>query len=289
MSFTNMRVSSRHRDGLRNRRDGPNLPLVEQEFQGQTAGTQSVDRAAQLLVGVREGERPQAVTELSERANLPKSTASRLLSALERHGLVQQQGTRGAFSAGPVLLRYAQARPGDPGLISLAQQPMHALSEATGETINLAIAGHLGVERIAEVESRHFLGAGQWVGRRVPYHCTAVGKVLLAFGAGELPPDAPLEALTSRTIVDRARLDAQLEQVRGDRFATATDELESGLTALASPVFDQDGTAVAALAVSGPTLRLSPRRIADLRPTVIKQARALSEELGHRHEGVHAA
>jgi IclR family acetate operon transcriptional repressor len=260
---------------------------VEQEFQG--TGTQSVDRAAQLLVGVLEGERPQAVAELSERAKLPKSTASRLLSALERHGLVQQHGSRGGFSAGPVLLRYAQGRPGDPTLLNLAQPPMHALAEATGETINLAVAGPLGVEHIAEVESRHFLGAGQWVGRRVPYHCTAVGKVLLAFEAARLPRDAPLEPLTSSTIVDRARLDAELIQVRSDRFAAATDELESGLTAIASPVSDQDGTVVAALAVSGPTLRLSPRRMAELRPTVIKQARALSEALGHRHEGVHAA
>jgi IclR family acetate operon transcriptional repressor len=262
---------------------------VEQEFQGQSPGTQSVDRAAQLLVGVLEGERPQAVAELSERANLPKSTASRLLSALERHGLVQQHGNRGGFSAGPVVMRYAQGRPGDRSLLTLARQPMHALSEATGETINLAIAGSLGVEHIAEVESRHFLGAGQWVGRRVPYHCTAVGKVLLAFGATELASDAALEPLTSRTIVDRRRLDAELATIRSDRFATATDELESGLTAVASPVFDEDGTAVAALAVSGPTLRLSPRRIAELRPTVIKQARALSEQLGHRKEGVHAA
>jgi len=57
---------------------------VEQEFQGQSPGTQSVDRAAQLLVGVLEGDRPQAVAELSERANLPKSTASR--TSLERQG-----------------------------------------------------------------------------------------------------------------------------------------------------------------------------------------------------------
>ena len=262
---------------------------MEQEFQGQSPGTQSVDRAAQLLVGVLQGERPQAVADLSERANLPKSTASRLLSALERHGLVQQHGARGGFSPGPVLLRYARGRPGDPTLLDRAQQPMRALAEATGETINLAVAGSLGVEHIAEVQTRHFLGAGQWVGRRVPYHCTAVGKVLLAFGAAELPRGVALEPLTSRTIVDRARLDAELAQVKADRFATATDELESGLTALAAPVFDQDRTAVAALAVSGPTLRLSPRRIAELRPTVIKQARALSEQLGHRQEGVHAA
>ena len=123
----------------------------------------------------------------------------------------------------------------------------------------------------------------------MPYHCTAVGKVLLAFGAARLPDGAPLEPLTSRTIVDRARLDAELEHVRSERFATATDELESGLTAMGAPVLDQDGTAIAALAVSGPTLRLSPRRMAELRPTIIKQARALSEQLGHRQEGVHAA
>ena len=139
------------------------------------------------------------------------------------------------------------------------------------------------------MDSRHFLGAGQWVGRRVPYHCTAVGKVLLAFEAAQLP--ARRAAGAPHLAHDRRppRLDAELGRVRGDRFAAATDELESGLTALASPVFDRDGTAVAALAVSGPTLRLSPRRIDELRPTVIKQARALSEQLGHRHEGVHAA
>jgi len=244
-----------------------------------------VDRAAQLLVGVLEGDRPQAVAELSERANLPKSTASRLLSALERHGLVQQHGTRGGFSAGPVLLRYAQGRPGDPSLLALAQQPMHALSEATGETINLAIAGPLGVEHIAEVESRHFLGAGQWVGRRVPYHCTANGKVLLAFAATGAS-EGPLEPLTSRTITEPALLAAELASVRRETFATAVDELELGLSAVAAPVLDESGRAVAALSVSGPTLRLSPRRVAELRPIVIKQARALGEALGHRPEGV---
>ena len=57
----------------------------------------------------------------------------------------------------------------------------------------------------------------------------------------------------------------------------------------AAPVLDESGRAIAALSVSGPTLRLSPRRVAELRPIVIKQARALAEQLGHRTEGVHAA
>jgi IclR family transcriptional regulator, acetate operon repressor len=270
---------------------------MEQEFHGggtattaapPAQGTQVIDRAAQLLVLVLEGAEARGVGELAREAQLPKSTASRLLGALERHGLVEQEGSRGRFRAGPVLLRFAH-RGADRDLVELAQQPMHALAEASGETINLAVAGSRGVEHLAQVETRHFLGTGQWVGRIVGYHSTAVGKILLAFGAGELPADEPLEALTSRTIVDRARLEAELERVRRDRFATAVDELESGLAAMAAPVFGPSEAVVAALSVSGPTLRLPPTRVAELRPIVIKQARALSERLGHRHEGVHAA
>jgi DNA-binding IclR family transcriptional regulator len=262
---------------------------MEQEFQGPPAGTQTVDRAAQLLVLVLEGEDGRPLGELAEQAQLPKSTASRLLSALERHALVQQDGSRGRFRAGPALLRFAHGGAAERNLVEAAQQPMHALAEATGETVNIAVAGPAGVEHLAQAEGRHFLGTGQWIGRRVPYHCSANGKLLLALGAGELPAGQPLEPLTSHTIVDRARLDAELARVRTDGFATTIDELESGLTAMAAPVFDASGGAVAALSVSGPTLRLTRRRIEELRPTVVKHARAISERLGHRKEGVHAA
>lgn len=266
---------------------------MEQEFQepGKAAapGTQTVDRAAQLLALVLEGESARGLVELAAESELPKSTASRLLAALERHGLVEQEGNRGRFRAGPAILRFAHRGIVDRNLVELAQQPMHALADATGETINLAVAGPLGVEHLAQVDSRHFLGTGQWVGRRVHYHSSANGKVLLAYGAAELPPGEPLESQTSLTIVDRARLDAELEHVRSERFATTIDELESGLTAMAAPVFGSSGAAIAALSVSGPTLRLSAKRVEELRPIVIKQARALSERLGHRKEGVHAA
>ena len=77
--------------------------------------------------------------------------------------------------------------------------------------------------------------------------------------------------------------------MRREGFATTVDELELGLSAVAAPVLDDSGRAIAALSVSGPTLRLSPRRVAELRPIVIKQARALAEQLGVETEGVHAA
>jgi DNA-binding IclR family transcriptional regulator len=258
---------------------------VEQEFQS----SPTVERAAHLLALVLDpAARPErGLTELAAAAELPKSTASRLLATLEQHGLVEQEGERGGFRAGPVIERHA-GRARERRLRELAEQPMAVLAESTGETVNLAVAGEGGVEHVAQVDGRHYLGTTQWIGRRVPYHCTANGKVLLAYDAAK-PPAGPLEALTSRTIADRRTLDAELAAVRGEGFATAAEELEMGLSAMAAPVFDQGGRVVAALSVSGPTLRLSPRRVAELRPIVIKQARALSQALGHRPEGVHAA
>ena len=257
---------------------------MEQEFQG----TAVIDRGAQLLALVLDADSPRGLTELAADAGLPKSTASRLLGALERNGLVEQQGERGRFRAGPVLLRFASRDPGMRNLLEQAGRPMEALADATGETINLGTPGQNGVEHLAQVEGKHFLGTTQWVGRTVPYHCSANGKILLAFEAARAP-DGPLEPITSRTIVDPQRLTAELEAVRRDGFAKAIDELELGLSAVAAPVLDSSGRAVAALSLSGPTLRLTPKRVAELRPIVTKQARALSKLLGHRPEGVNAA
>jgi IclR family acetate operon transcriptional repressor len=246
---------------------------MEQEFQT-VPGTQTIDRAAQLLTLVLEAERPRALTELADDAALPKSTTSRLLGALERQGLIQQRGRRGSFEPGPVMRRFAHRGQ----LAELAQPHLEALSQASGETINLAVPGPLGVEHLAQVESRHFLGTGQWVGRRVPYHCTAVGKVLIAFGGADAP--ATLEPLTPATIVDHEHLKTEIARVRRDRCAIAIDELEVGLSSVAAPVAD----GMAALSISGPTLRLDAQRMADLKPTLIHEATALGHDMG-----VHAA
>jgi IclR family transcriptional regulator, acetate operon repressor len=265
----------------------PNISCVEQEFQP-TPGTQSIDRGAQLLALVLESDAPRALGELAADAGLPKSTASRILGALERNGLVEQEGMRGAFRAGPVMARYAGRGISLRRLAELSERPMAALSEATGETINVAVAAPAGVEHVTQVDSVHYLGTSHWVGRRVPYHCSANGKVLLAFSAAGAAA-GELEPRTSRTITEPALLAAELESVRREGYASAVDELELGLSAVAAPVLDDSGRAVAALSVSGPTLRLSPRRIAELHPIVIKQARALGEQLGQPTEGVHAA
>jgi IclR family acetate operon transcriptional repressor len=150
------------------------------------------------------------------------------------------------------------------------------------------VPGSRGVEHLAQVESRHFLGTGQWVGRTVDYHTTAVGKVFVAYGAAELP-SGRLARVAPGTVVDRAALAAEFERVREEAFATAIDELEPGLTALAAPVHGPTGDVIAALAISGPTLRLPPERVEELRVVLTKEATALSALLGHREKGERAA
>jgi DNA-binding IclR family transcriptional regulator len=241
-----------------------------------TPGTQSIERAAQLLVHVVENSQPTSVGALAETTGLPKSTTSRLVRALERQGLVQRAGARGSLSPGPVLLRFAGRSRTDIDLVQASAETLGALAGQTGETINLAVAGPLGVEHLAQRDSRHFLGGTNWVGRRVPYHCTANGKVLVVFGAARLPA-GELERLAPHTLTDRGALARELEEVRRRGYATAVDELEPGLAAVAAPV--QAGKTVAALSVSGPTIRMTPARLEELGALLITHAAELSAAL----------
>lgn len=257
---------------------------MEQKFHTASTGTQAIDRAAQLLVLVLESEEPVGAGRLAESLELPKSTTSRLLAALARHGLVRRDGARGKLRPGPVLVRYAQRATVQRNLVELAAEPMHALSEASAETINLAVPSPLGIEHLAQIESPHVLAAGQWVGRRAGYHCSAVGKVFLAFGAATLPPE-PLQRVAPRTIVDRDQLARELERIRRRGWASAVDELEPGLAAIAAPVLGPGVDAIAALAVTGPGFRLARREREALAPLLVAQARAVSERLGYEVEG----
>lgn len=220
-------------------------------------GTQAIERAAQLLVRVVEAPQPPSIGELSARAGLPKSTTSRLVGALERQGLVERLGTRGRLRPGPVLLRYA-SRDASQALVALAQPSLRRLADESGETINLAVPGPEGVEHLAQEDTAHLVGVTDWVGLRVPFELAANGKCFLAFGGGKIE-------------------DAELIRARG--YATSIDELEVGLSALSAPVLAADGTAIAALSISGPTSRLTAVRIEELAPLLRDEAAILTRRL----------
>jgi IclR family transcriptional regulator, acetate operon repressor len=233
-----------------------------------TSGTQSIDRAAQLLIAVADSAAPIGVGELAEATDLPKSTVSRLVAALERHALVQRDGLRGPLRPGPVMLRLARRGAGDRDLAELSADALRRLADASAETINLAVPTPLGVEHLSQVDSGHFIGSTNWIGRRVPHETTAVGKVFLAFGA-------------VRVAEGHAGLVPELEAVRVRGYATALGELEPGLAAMAAPVRAGAGDIVAALSISGPETRLTRERIADLAPLLLHEAATVSARLGY--------
>ena len=243
-------------------------------------GTQAVDRAARLVTEVVHAPGSVTFTELAAATGLAKSTTSRLLVALERGGLVRRDDD-GRFRPGDVFVRYAWRGGAEAGLIEVARPFLDRLGEQTGETVNLGVARDGLVEQISQVDSRYLIGGTNWVGRPVPLHCAALGKVLLAYGAAQLPPGR-LESRTSRTMTSRAALEDNLRQVRRCGYAVTDEELEPGLVAVAAPVFRDGAEVVGALSVTAPASRLTPPGIPAVAAQCVTQALGLSAALGHR-------
>ena len=135
-----------------------------------------------------------------------------LLRALERNGLAQRR-RGGGFRPGPVLVEYARRDTSVGDLATLAWPFLERLGQTTGETANVAIPTPTGVARVAQVDSRHPLGAGNWVGSRIPIHASSMGKVFMAFGAAQ-PPFGRLARLGPSTITRMDDLLDELDRVR---------------------------------------------------------------------------
>ena len=251
-------------------------------------GTQAVDRAARLLTEVVHAADPMTFTGLSAATGLAKSTTSRLLLALERNGLVRRDD-HGRFLPGEMFVSFAWRGGAEAGLVAVAQPFLERLGKATGETINLGVVSGGVVEQIAQVDSTYFIGGTNWVGLSVPLHCSALGKVLLAYGAvplsgqlsGQLPAEK-LERRTDKTITSEAALRAELAGVRARGYAITDEELEPGLIAVAAPVHGFDGAVVAALSVSAPTTRMTRDRLTAAAGQCVGEAAGLSAVLGYR-------
>ncbi|HEX6523859.1 MAG TPA: IclR family transcriptional regulator [Streptosporangiaceae bacterium] len=244
-------------------------------------GTQAVDRAARLLSEVVHSSDPMTFTELSAATGLAKSTTSRLLLALERNGLVRRDD-HGRFLPGEMFVSFAWRGGAEAGLVAVAQPFLERLGKATGETINLGVASNGMVEQIAQIDSTYLIGGTNWIGLSVPLHCSAMGKVLLAFGAVQLPLERKLERRTDKSITTEAALRAELATVRARGYAVTDEELEPGLIAVAAPVHSFDGSVVAALSVSGPVTRMTKEHTIMAAERCMEEAAGLSAVLGYR-------
>lgn len=243
-----------------------------------SSGSQSIDRACALLDAVVSAPEPRTYTSLVEEFDLARSTTSRLLSALERNNLLQRDRS-GTYRPGALFAVYAAQQNPMTDLAELVHPFLEVLAEETGETATFGVARGKEVVQVDQADGRYLLGTTNWMGVDAPAHCSAVGKVLLAFG--RLPiPSAPMPPRTPATITSPARLQSELTTVRRSGWAFTWEELEPGLTAVAAPVRGGTGSVIGAIAVSGPTARISREGAGPLSKLVIAQAAAVSAQLG---------
>ncbi len=245
------------------------------------AGVQSVDRALNILETLaRTGE--QGVTELARDLDVHKSTAFRLVSTLESHGLVEQTEERGKYRLGVGLLRLAGATTARLDVVQEARPICRKLAADTKETVNIAVLADRAALYLDQVAGSSALQSHNWVGQHIPLHATSNGKVLLSGLAPEEQTRilGSLPAYTSLTITRRGELRKELEKVRGQGYAVAVDELEIGLTAVAAPIYNAHGDVIASMSVSGPTFRLDEARLPAVIGLLVDSAAEVSHRLG---------
>ncbi|WP_247826708.1 IclR family transcriptional regulator [Arthrobacter antioxidans] len=244
-----------------------------------TNGSQSIDRAGLLLSLVVRSAGPISFTELVDRTGLARSTVSRLLQALERNGMLERNQD-GHFLGGALFTHYANRFDRVESLATAAQPMLERIAEETGESVTLGVPRGDAVVHVAQTDSSYILGTTNWVGVDLPPHCSALGKVLYAFGALPLPTD-PLEQRTPNTVPDVAALEGELTQVRERGYSLTRSELEEGLDALAAPVSDSHGRVLAAIGVSGPAFRLEHSH-EEIGALLVAEAGLLSRILARR-------
>ncbi len=238
---------------------------------------QSVDRALTILLSFEEEGQETTLGELAATLGVHKSTASRLVATLRKHGLLERDGSSERFRLGPEVARLGMLVLGDRGLNEVAREPLAKLAAATGETVTLGVLHAGELTTVIQFDSRYVVGPQNWVGRRTPVHATSDGKVWLAFGGATLPRGR-LVALTSNTHTRRDELERELDLVRERGWATAVSEFEEGLNGVAAPVLDVEGRCRATLNVSGPSYRVATEALAEL-AVRCKQA---ADEIGAR-------
>ena len=248
-------------------------------------GTQSIRRALALLKAFGDGRPELGLPELTAATGLSRTTAYRLLTALESEGLVERNPASEGYRLGSEMVALGGRARGARDLRTASRAELVGLAEATGETATLEVLLGTDVLILEEAPGRHVVGSMPSVGTRWPAHATSTGKVLMAW----LPePDlraaaaAPRARLTSDTIVGAAGLRRELSVARERGFAVAWEELEPGFVAVAAAVRDAEGRGVAALSVGGPRSRLSRRRVPGVGDLLCEAAGRVSARLGFR-------
>src|SRR3954467_2468749 len=257
-------------------------PQGENTERGTAAVVQSVDRALSVLeILAAQGE--AGVTEVAAELGVHKSTAFRLVAALESRGFVEQLADRGKYRLGFGVVRLAGAAAAQLDIAHHRRPVCEELAAELEETVNIAILDSDRAVNISQVRGPAALSTHNWVGQGTPLHATSSGKVLLAYAPDAVRKSAlsrELQRFTPATITDPEELRQHLDGIVERGWGSTVEEYEAGLSAVAAPVRDADGSVIAALSVSGPSFRMDAEDFPRLARRVASGADELSRRLG---------
>jgi DNA-binding IclR family transcriptional regulator len=243
---------------------------------------QSVSHALDVLEQFTGEPDELGVTELSKRLKLHKNNVFRLLATLEARGYIEQNKATENYRLGVRCLRIGQRFVMQTGLLRQARPVMHQVAKACHETSFITVMRDGCAIALDAVEAEQPVRMVSRIGDPLPLHCTAAGKMHLAFADDELAllPEA-LQKFTEKTVVDRQALGQQLKKIAESGFAIDVGEHIEDVRSVAVPVRDYTRAVVGSLTVSGPAYRLSQERLEkEIVPLMLKAGRELSTRLG---------
>lgn len=253
--------------------------------QRQSSSIQAVERAIAILKSFSIEHPERAVGELSRELGLHKSTVSRLMQTLEQGGLLARNPETKRYRLGIDLIGLASQVMSYMDVREVARPFLRRLAEDCQESVNLVVLEGGQVVNLEQFvpPARQVKNIGR-VGRRMCAHCTAAGKVMLAY----LPADrldkvlaGDLLRFTVHTITDPDELRQELAQIPKRGYAVAQEELEDGLNAIAAPITDHTGRVVAAASIAGPAYRVAPAIFAHLAGQLVEVTEQISRQLGY--------
>jgi IclR family acetate operon transcriptional repressor len=243
----------------------------------------AVLRGLQILELLAGEKKSWTTTEISRKLKIPKSTASYLLHTLLERGYLAREAD-GAYRLSMKLLMLGSEALRGVEVREAALPILRKLTAETETTAHLAVLERSEAVYIERVPSPGFIQINTWVGRRMPLHSTSVGKALAAF----LPVEeaqarfqaAELPRFTPRTIVSLARLKQELRRIRESGVAIDNEENTPGVRCVAAPIFGRDGSAVAALSLTGTVQQVTEERVGKIADKVKEAAAQLTQILG---------
>lgn len=253
-----------------------------------TYNVQVLGRAFSILEAFSRNRGELGVADLTRMVRLPKSTVHRLVMILERHGYLEKSPFGGRYRLGSRVIQLGMLALNQLDLKSTATPYLERLAAETGETAHLGILRDGEIISLVHAQGRHILRMPSTVGRRIPAHCTSLGKAIMAFLPKEeiekLTAGIILRRYTPKTLIKPSLLMADLRRVRKLGYATDNEEFEKGLKCIGAPVRDHMGRVIAAISIAMPAFRMEKGRVPELTREVLKSAEDLSSALGSRQK-----